>query len=355
MSKIWVLLLFSFSLMMGMAYTLLQRNAPALPVETKIYSSNLIPSNFYLKNLSLGGTGTVYGSLGNKLYRVVEQGQDKQQIHRFSSTISAIHERDDGLLVVATDDDHWDPQKPCRIYRSSDAGETFDQVKTIQGGAALHWSIDSDRAGRIYLAEYGPQKVGMSKTLWRSDDDGTHWRAIYKAPDKDKIHLHRIAVDPYTDDLWLTAGDGTHRAMLTSNDHGESWRQVERLQSTAVAFTEHAIFWGRDKKGKPGVLRYDRHTQNFKTEFNPRSHGNFGGSVYELLYLPSGELIVPFVKYPDQTHVATVWRGRPDGEWNMLIQLASEQGKAAGFGTIAGPDKHGWVYMPGYQLNINTQ
>jgi len=136
MSKIWVLLLFSFSLMMGMAYTLLQRNAPALPVETKIYSSNLIPSNFYLKNLSLGGTGTVYGSLGNKLYRVVEQGQDKQQIHRFSSTISAIHERDDGLLVVATDDDHWDPQKPCRIYRSSDAGETFDQVKTKQGGGS---------------------------------------------------------------------------------------------------------------------------------------------------------------------------------------------------------------------------
>jgi hypothetical protein len=99
-------------------------------------------------------------------------------------------------------------------------------------------------------------------------------------------------------------------------------------------------------------LRYDRNKQRFKNWFNPRRHGNYAGSVYDMLRLPSGELIVSFMKYPDESHVATVWRGQP-GEWELLIQLASEVGKEAGFETIAGPDKDGWVYMPGYQMKVS--
>ena len=352
MSKILALLLFSFMIVMGMAYTLLQRNTPALPVETEIFSPTLLKSSFNLKNLTLGGQGGVYGSKGKDLYRIVSDGTSIQFVHKFSSNVKAIHERKDGLLIVATDDDHWDPQKPCEVYRSIDGGQVFEQVKLIQGGSVLWWSLDSDSEGRVYLAEYGPQKKGMSKILWRSDDDGTHWRVIYHAPNTEKIHLHRIAVDPYTDDLWLTIGDGTYRAMLTSKDHGENWQQIDRLQSTAVAFSENAIYWGRDKKGKPGVLRYDRDKQSFKNWFNPRRHGNYAGSIYDMLRLPSGELIVSFMKYPDQSHVATVWRGQPD-KWMLLMQLASEVGKGAGFETIAGPDKDGWVYMPGYQMKVS--
>jgi len=354
MSKIVVLLLLGFSLLMGLAYTLLQHKTPALPVDSKIFSSVLIKSNFSLKNLTLGGQGHVYGSRGKSLYQIIDNGKSESLLYTFSNKVSAIHVREDGLMIVATDDDHWDPLKPCRVYRSDDGGRSFQQTKAIEGGSVLWWSIDSDSVGRVYLAEYGPQKKGMSKTLWRSDDDGMSWRAVYRAPDEDKIHLHRIAVDPYTDDLWLTIGDGTHRAMLTSSDHGDHWKQVERMQATAVAFAEDAIYWGQDKKSKPGVMRYDRNTGTFTRWFNPRKQGNYSGSIYDMVLLPSGELIVPFMKYPEQSHVASIWQGG-EGGWRQVMQLASAEGKGTGFETIAGPDRDGWVYMPGYQMKIDVK
>ena len=99
------------------------------------------------------------------------------------------------------------------------------------------------------------------------------------------------------------------------------------------------------------MLRYDRESQKFEPYFEVLNFGNYGGSVYDMVRLDSGELIVPFMKYPKQTHVATVWRGK-EGNWTRILDLASEQGKGAGAETIAGPDKDGWVYFPGYQLKV---
>lgn len=325
------------------------QSRPALPVKTEIFSPDVQASNFRLGNLTLGGLGDVYGSRGPELFRVIDKGQRADKLFSFEHRISAIHERADGLMIVATDDGRWAPELPCRVYRSLDGGQHFEQIKTIEGGTVLWWSLDSDKGGRLYLAEYGPQKQGMSKTLWRSENDGEEWKVIYRAPDKNKVHLHRVAVDPYTDALWLTIGDGKNRNMLRSVDHGESWQQIDRLQSTAVVFAKDAIYWGRDKKGKPGVLRYDRDTQRFESYFNPRDYGNYGGSVYDLAGLASGELIVPFMKYADQSHVSSVWRVAEDRA-EILFQLASEKGRGVAIETIAGPDNDGWIYWKGYQF-----
>ena len=335
-------------------YFLRQPGPPALPVATTVLSPELLESPFQLRTLTLGGQGEVYGAQGRTLYRIIKNGSKASKVYQFDDSIRAIHEREDGLLIVATDNNHWDPEQACTVYRSVDGGRTFHPIKLIQQGSLLWWSIDSDREGRIYLAEYGPQRRGMSKTLWRSDDDGERWRAIYRAPDRDKVHLHRIAVDPYTDELWLTVGDGKNRSMLNSADHGENWEQVARLQSTAVAFTEEAVFWGRDKQGRPGVLRYDRESKTFGKWFDPGKEGNYGGSVYDMLITPSGDMIVPFMKYPHDTHAASVWRGSEAGEWELLLMPGSEQGRGAGFEAIAGPDSYGWIYMPGYQMNVKN-
>ena len=333
------------------AYRLWLQSKPALPVTTAVLSKDVLLSGFRLGNLTLGKRGDVYGTRGRDLFRVVDNGRRAEQLFTFKHRISAIHERADGLLIVSTDDGRWEPEEPCLIYRSKNGGRSFEKIKTIEGGTVLWWSLDSDKNGRLYLAEYGPQQQGMSKTLWRSDNDGDDWKIIYQAPDKDKVHLHRIAVDPYTDALWLTVGDGKNRNMLRSEDHGESWQQIDRLQSTSVVFAEDAIYWGRDKKGKPGVLRYDRATQRFTEYFNPREYGNYGGSIYDLARLPSGELIVPFMKYADQPHISSVWRVAEDGA-ELLLQLASEEGKGVAIETIAGPDNDGWVYWTGYQLKM---
>jgi len=351
MKRKLILVMMSVAVIAGLwqGYRLWIQSQPSLPVETAILSPDVQLSEFRLGNLTLGGQGDVYGSRGVALYRVVDNGERADPLFTFDHRISAIHERRDGLLIVATDDGRWEPEKPCRIYRSIDGGLNFEQIKTIEGGTVLWWSLDSDQNGRLYLAEYGPQKQGMSKTLWRSDNDGEDWKIIYQAPDKNKVHLHRIAIDPYTDTLWLTMGDGKNRNMLRSSDHGDTWQQVDRLQSTAVVFSEDAIYWGRDKKGKPGVLRYDRDTQRFTNYFDPRDYGNYAGSIYDLVRLPSGDLIVPFMKYADQSHISSVWRVGESGA-QILLQLASEEGKGVAIETIAGPDNDGWVYWTGYQF-----
>ena len=328
------------------------RQQPPLPVQTKILSGSVQVSSFRLGNLTLGASGRVFGSKGWELFQIVDDGQNTALLYRFENRIAAIHERADGLMIVATDDGRWDPEKLCRVYRSRDGGQTFTQIKSIEGGTLLWWSLDSDRDGRLYMAEYGPQKRHMSKTLWRSVDDGDRWQVIYEAPDKEKIHLHRIAVDPYTDELWLTAGDGKYRDTLRSVDHGDTWTEVKRLQSTAVAFSQDAIYWGRDEKGNPGVLRYDRNSGEFSDYFAPDKLGNYGGSVYDMVILPGGDLIVPFMKYPDQDHVSSVWRVSKD-KAVPILQLASEQGKGVAIETIAGPDKDGWVYWTGFQLKVD--
>lgn len=327
------------------------RQQPPLPVPTKILSDSLQVSAFRLGNLTLGASGRVFGSKGWELFRINDGGQDTTFLYRFKNRISAIHERADGLIIVATDDGRWDPQKLCRVYRSQDGGQSFTQIKSIEGGTLLWWSLDSDRDGRLYMAEYGPHKRHMSKTLWRSINDGDSWQVIYEAPDKAKAHLHRIAVDPYSDELWLTRGDGKYRDMLKSVDHGDSWAEVKRLQSTAVAFSPDAIYWGRDKKNAPGVLRYDRQSGEFSNYFAPDRLGNYGGSVYDMVRLRDGDLIVPFMKYSDQDHVSSVWRVSQD-KAVPILQLASEQGKGVAIETIAGPDKNGWVYWTGYQLKV---
>ena len=177
----------------------------------------------------------------------------------------------------------------------------------------------------------------MSKTLWRSDDAAESWQIIYQATNNDNTHLHRVAVDPYTGHVWLTVGDGKNRKMLKSEDHGDSWQKIQSLQSTSVVFTKEVVYWGKDKKSKPGVIRYDRASKKFKTIFKPQQHGNYGGSIYDMLGLNSGDLIVPFKKYPDQDHIASVWR-LSEGEWSIFMQLDSNN-KGAGFLRIAGPDK----------------
>ncbi|MEE9447181.1 MAG: hypothetical protein V3V09_04430, partial [Arenicellales bacterium] len=169
---------------------------PMLPVKTQIFSKAVIESNFRLNHLTLGGTGRVYGAYGKALHRIDKAGQSALKLYTFQSTVSAIHERADGVIVVASDDDIWDVAKPCKIFRSMDSGKTFQHIKTIEGGAALWWSITSDAQGRLFVAEYGPQEKDVSKTLWRSEDDGDTWQAIYKADNEDGVHLHRVAIDP---------------------------------------------------------------------------------------------------------------------------------------------------------------
>ncbi|MBI2501818.1 MAG: hypothetical protein HYW07_01125 [Candidatus Latescibacteria bacterium] len=292
--------------------------------------------------------GQAFGAADNTLYRIVDQGDRIEAVHSFADPIQGLHFLPNGYLFVSIDQDRWNPDKPCRIYRSTDQGLSFERVRTLRASCALWWSFASDSQNNLYLGEYGPRDRGLSKKVWKSADLGRTWKVVLQIPDVDGAHVHRVAVDPYTGDIWVTNGDGPHEAIYVSRDGGQRWFWQRFSQATSVVFTPEAIIWGEDTY-EGAVTRYDRQAGIYEKTLSANLEGNYGGSVYDMARGRSGLIYVPMMKYADQTHRPSLWVG--DGRrWRLLLDLGSKRGRFAGFVQISLPDQWGYLYVDRYKI-----
>jgi hypothetical protein len=321
-----------------------------LPVDAESFYDGIYAVDYHLRNFANDHEGRVYGSMGTELHRIVDDGNRSEPVHRFPQKINGIHVTRSGNIIVSTDDDHWDPDSVCKVFRSNDGGENFELIKTIKGGSALWWSISSDKAGNLYVGEYGPHHPDMSKTVWKLPPDDSEWKEIFKAPNNKRAHIHRVAVDPFTDALWVSVGDGRKNAGIhRSLDQGEHWENVLDSQATGAGFTPDAIYWGEDAQDDGIITRYQRSNEQTTVVLEASGRGNFGGSIYSLAVGRAGYVYAAMMKYPDQLHAASLWAGK-DGDWRLLLRLASTKEKGVGVETIGGPDLDGWMYISGYKF-----
>ncbi|MCC7261731.1 MAG: hypothetical protein IT369_04320 [Candidatus Latescibacteria bacterium] len=292
--------------------------------------------------------GQAYGAADKTLYRIVDRGNAVEAVYTFAEPIQGLHFLANGCLFVSTDHDRWSPDTPCRIYRSTDQGRSFVRVKTLTASCALWWSFASDQYNTLYMGEYGPRERGRSKKVWKSTDQGQTWTVAFQAPDLDGVHIHRVAVDPYTGDLWVTNGDGAHGATYLWPGGSGRWFWQRASQATSVVFTEEGICWGEDTY--EGTLTwYDRRTQTYQKTLQANREGNYGGSVYDMVRGRSGLIYAPMVKYAEQTHRPSLWVG--DGRrWKLLLDLGNKDGKYGGFTQISPPDQWGYLYAEGYKI-----
>jgi hypothetical protein len=320
-----------------------------LPVEARMESSGVEALDVDLSIYANGLDGYVFAAQGKTLVRLMDGGHRLEPLYRFEDPITGIHTTPSGLVLVSTDKDHWDPATRCRVFISRDRTRSFELSKEIHGGCALWWSFASNADGALYLGEYGPRMDGMSKTVWRSQDGGRSWQPIFHAPLNDTAHVHRVAVDPYTGDVWVTVGDGTlNRGTFRSVDGGDTWKRVRDSQATGVAFCEQGIYWGEDSK-KGEITFTNRSNGETHGVLKVSDRGSYGGSVYDLAINHKGRVYVPFMKYPEQNHIATLWSGIGT-EWKLLLRLASRPGEGVNVPTIAGPDRYGWLYCGAYRI-----
>lgn len=159
------------------------------------------------------------------------------------------HHRDDGpgslrMIWSLAPADAGRPQRlyagiePPGVFVSDDGGahwEAFEGFNAhpdrehwspAKGGLAVH-SVQADphRPGRLYAAL-------SAGGVYRSDDDGGHWRAInrgvrapYLAGSEPACGhcIHRLLVHPARDGrLYQQSHHGTY----VSDDHGEHWREI---------------------------------------------------------------------------------------------------------------------------------
>ena len=321
-----------------------------LPVETSIESEGVEPlDDSSLALFANGLDNYVFTGKGATLLRLSNGGRTLEPLYTFEDPLAGIHTTATGLVLVATDRDHWDPATPCKVFISRDGTRSFELTKEINGGCSLWWSFSSAADGTLYLGEYGPKQKDMSKTVWRSRDAGISWESVFHVPLNDNAHVHRVAVDPYSGYVWVTVGDSSkNRGIFRSTDGGDTWQKMRASQATGVAFTEQGIYWGEDNK--KGEISFTRRQDGDTTNVLKLSNfGNYGGSVYDLAVGRSGRIYAPFMKYGDQTHIATLWSGTAS-EWRLLIRLASRPGQGVNVPTVAGPDRDGWLYISGYRI-----
>lgn len=312
-------------------------------------------TQFNLTNLELTPDGVVLGSRNRHLFSIQPGGDAIVPIAQFRQRINAVHVTVNRVFIVATDEGRFDPEAPAFVHVSRDGGHSFVPTLEIDGGSALAWSIDSDKAGTLLVGEYGPQRRGMSKNVWASHDDGTSWNKVFEAPDRDGVHVHRVAVDPTTQAVWVSIGDGSdNRGLFRSESLSPpSFFKIADSQATAIAFTNGHVYLGEDRHRRPGITMLDADGSNPQEVLLLNKRGNFGGSIYDMAVGATGTVYAPTMKYDDQSHVAALWVGRQRA-WQPAMYFDSAHDASGGRGSIAGPDSKGYLYIGGYRIHDKT-
>jgi photosystem II stability/assembly factor-like uncharacterized protein len=116
-----------------------------------------------------------------------------------------------------------DPRDPNRLfaavagqglYRSTDAGKTFELVSRGVGPNVMALAVTAD--GRVLAGD-------MQTGLMVSEDGGTRWRPALQT------QVMGLAVNPSDSQIILAAGPG----LLRSTDGGQSWNEVHSIPEGA--------------------------------------------------------------------------------------------------------------------------
>lgn len=213
------------------------------------------------------------------------------------------------------------------IYRSTDGGNSFSLNYEWQaGGYSREWSIASDEKW-ILIGEYGMKN--NIRRVCATDDWGDTWNIVYETPEKEGAHIHRVAIDPYTKEWWITVGDYPIGRVLYSSDHGIHWNKVEcpatgrrwqPWQPCNILFFEYDILLINEPL--PQVFKVDRKTM---TADYLADIGNFPSLAppYSAIVGKYG-IYASIVHYTKYTHDPGIFVSYDKGyTWERLINFTA--------------------------------
>lgn len=166
---------------------------------------------------------------------------------------ATVHPLGDGALLATTGG---------HIFVSTDRGHSWESTHPLPPSSPSFGVLPCATCrheGTIYVGEY-PLAGSETPRVLQSEDGGQSWSGIEVPGVR---HIHSVAVDPYTDDIWITTGDRDEECWIGRLRHGQfepvgggsqRWRAVE------IAFTPDSILWGVDclYAANNELLRLDR-------------------------------------------------------------------------------------------------
>lgn len=141
------------------------------------------------------------------------------------------------------------------------------------GNKPGHQGVCVTPDGTIFFGEYtlNPQR-DHDTHLYRSTDAGKTFQIVYTFKMNEVRHIHFIKWDPYENCLWLGTGDEDfENLLLRSFDNGETWEQVgggsQDWRAIGVCFDRESLIWGTDAGSVPDqnhIIRMARKTHTLE-------------------------------------------------------------------------------------------
>jgi photosystem II stability/assembly factor-like uncharacterized protein len=199
-------------------------------------------------------TGGAYSGKGSGLYKSIDGGNTWRQITR-GLPGEAEHLGRIGLSVSLSDPDRMyamvDAKKNGGVYRSDDAGESWQLVNTEEriwgrGDDFAMVRVDPKNKDVIYVA---------NTTTYKSTDAGKNFTAIKGAPGGDDYHT--IWINPDNPDIIALAVDQGATISVNGGQSWSSWYNQPTAQFYHVITDNQFPYWvygGQQESGAVGTV-----------------------------------------------------------------------------------------------------
>jgi hypothetical protein len=133
-----------------------------------------------------------------------------------------------------------------------------------KGRGLMAFGLTSDVHGSVYYGEY-PRSGQTTIRVWRSDDAGRTWDVAVELEPGFVRHIHAVQWDPYADAMWIATGDGDAESRIgyTNGSDAITWigEGSQEWRSCSLLFFPDSVVWPMDSDDEPNfVLRWDRAT-----------------------------------------------------------------------------------------------
>lgn len=224
------------------------------PMCTTLTLEESILTDLKLVEPSVDGS-VVWAAHWNSVRRSTDYGQSWAVVKTFARGISFFQ----GIFVDSNDNLFISREDMGLLVKGVWAGGdsltctdvlTYDCASCPTGTCGGFWHMAEDSAGNLFGGEYcGELNVDTCAVVWKSSDSGDNWERVRWA--EGDRHVHFCAVDPATDNLYVSIGDATnHQMILVSDDAGASFSAVYDAdcwgQPISFAFTDAGRIFGSD-------------------------------------------------------------------------------------------------------------
>ncbi len=175
-------------------------------------------------------------SIGDGLYKSTDAGSNWVKIGGLDSTEHiakvVIDPNNSSTVYVAAPGPLWSDSKHRGLYKSTDAGKTFEKILYISEKAGCaDLVIDPNNPSTLYASTwefrrtpYSFSSGGPGSAVWKSTDGGKTWKELTNGLPAKPIGRTALAIAPSAPNNLIAIVEAKQTGLYITADGGESWK-----------------------------------------------------------------------------------------------------------------------------------